>query len=73
MTAALFDSVARIAKHEAGARWIAAIGVVVDVFDSDGPIPDHAVSVESAGDRAVATEGADRRRRPGTGGHPARG
>jgi hypothetical protein len=46
VTAALFDSVARIAQHEAAARWIAAIGVVVDVFDGDGPIPDHAVSVE---------------------------
>ncbi|WP_319453012.1 phage baseplate assembly protein V [Mycobacterium sp. RTGN6] len=42
MTAALFDSVARIAQHEAAARWIAAIGVVGDGIHGD----DHAVSVE---------------------------
>ncbi len=42
----LFDSVARIARHEAGARSIAGIGVVVDVFDSDSAPPNHAVSVK---------------------------
>ena len=46
MTASLFDSVSRIARHEAAARSIAAIGVVVDVFDGDGEPPNHAVSVK---------------------------
>ena len=46
MSTALFDSVARIARHEAAARAIAAIGVVVDVFDGTGAPPDHAVSIE---------------------------
>ena len=46
MSSALFDSVARIARHEASARPIAAIGEVVDVFDaSGGPPPDHCVTV----------------------------
>jgi hypothetical protein len=38
MSAMLFDSVTRIARHEAAARSIAAIGVVVDVFDG-GAVP----------------------------------
>ncbi len=46
MSAALFDSVARIARHEAGARPTVAIGVVVDAFDGSGAVPDHAVTVE---------------------------
>jgi phage baseplate assembly protein gpV len=46
VTAALFDSVSRIARHEAAARSIAAIGAVVDVFDGDGDPPDHAVTVQ---------------------------
>lgn len=46
MTAALFDSVTRIARHEAAARSIAAIGQVVDVFDGTGTPPDHAVTVQ---------------------------
>lgn len=46
MTAALFDSVSRIARHEAAARSIAAIGVVVDVFDGTAEPPDHSVTVE---------------------------
>jgi phage baseplate assembly protein gpV len=45
MSAALFDSITRIARHEATARSIAAIGVVVDVFDGTGAPPDHAVAV----------------------------
>ncbi|PEG39723.1 hypothetical protein CQY20_09220 [Mycolicibacterium agri] len=36
----------RIARHEAAARAIAAIGVVVDVFDTNSAPPDHAVSVQ---------------------------
>lgn len=46
MSAALFDSVARIARHEAAARPGLALGVVVDTFDGGGAPPDHAVSVE---------------------------
>ena len=46
MSAALFDSVSRIARHEAAARSIAAIGQVVDVFDGTGTPPDHAVTVQ---------------------------
>jgi phage baseplate assembly protein gpV len=46
VTAALFDSVSRIARHEAAARSIAAIGEVVDVFDGTGTPPDHAVTVQ---------------------------
>lgn len=45
MTAALFDTVTRIARHEAGARSIAAIGEVVDTFDGTAAPPDHAVTV----------------------------
>jgi hypothetical protein len=43
---ALFDSVVRIARHEASARPMAAIGVVVDVFDGSALPPNHAVSVK---------------------------
>ncbi len=46
MTAALFDSVARIARHEAEARSVAAVGRVTDVFPAEGGPADHAVSVE---------------------------
>ncbi|HYQ68286.1 hypothetical protein [Actinophytocola sp.] len=46
MTAALFDSISRIARHEAAARPTAAIGTVVDVFDGTGSPKDHAVTVE---------------------------
>lgn len=46
MSAALFDSVARIARHEAAARPTVAVGVVVDTFDSGGAVADHAVTVE---------------------------
>lgn len=44
---ALFDAVARIARHEAGARSIAAIGEVTAAHDA-GPgslPPDHAVTI----------------------------
>lgn len=43
--ALLFDSIARIARHEAEARPVAAAGVVTSVFAHDGAAPDHAVSV----------------------------
>jgi uncharacterized protein involved in type VI secretion and phage assembly len=43
--AALFESVAVIARHEASARAITSAGRVVDIFPSEGQ-PDHAVSVE---------------------------
>lgn len=46
MSASLFDAVSRIARHEAAARAIAAIGVVVDVFDGGALPANHAVSVE---------------------------
>lgn len=46
MSAALYDTIARIARHEVGARATAAVGRVCDVFGSNGAPPDHAVSVE---------------------------
>jgi phage baseplate assembly protein gpV len=46
MSAALFDSISRIARHEASARAIAGIGRVTDIFPSDGELPDHAVTIE---------------------------
>jgi phage baseplate assembly protein gpV len=42
----LFDSVTRIARHEAAARPAVAIGVVRDVFDSSSEPVTHAVTVE---------------------------
>jgi phage baseplate assembly protein gpV len=46
VTAALYESVARIARHEAGARATSGIGKVVDLFPAGGALKDHAVSVE---------------------------
>lgn len=46
MSAALFDSIARIARHEARARAVAGVGKVVDIFPADSAQPDHAVTVE---------------------------
>lgn len=46
MSSALFDSVARIARHESRAQVGAAAGKVVDVFPAGGGQADHAVSVE---------------------------
>lgn len=44
---ALFDSVARIARHEVTARPTASVGVVTEAFPADpGSPPDHAVSVQ---------------------------
>jgi hypothetical protein len=45
VSAALYDAVARIARHEATARPGLALGVVVDTFDAGGAPPEHAVSV----------------------------
>lgn len=45
-TALLFNSIARIARHEAAARPVASVGKVTSVFPNDGPPADHAVSVE---------------------------
>jgi phage baseplate assembly protein gpV len=42
--ALLYDSIARIARHEAAARPIACVGVVTSLFPHEG-VPDHAVSV----------------------------
>lgn len=48
MSTALYDSISRIARHEAQARAIAAVGKVVDAFPAPAgaPYPDHAVTVE---------------------------
>ena len=48
MSTALYESISRIARHEAGARAIAGLGRVVDVFPASngGSPPDHAVTVE---------------------------
>ncbi len=46
MSGALFDSVTRIARHEAGARALPAVGVVVETYGASGAAPDHAVTVE---------------------------
>ena len=46
MNGVLFDSIARIARHEAGARAIASVGTVVDLFAANGSQTDHAVTVE---------------------------
>ena len=44
--ALLFDSVTRIARHEAAARPVASAGVVTSVFPNEGGQPDHAVTVK---------------------------
>jgi uncharacterized protein involved in type VI secretion and phage assembly len=46
VTGALFESIARIARHEAGAKAVAGVGKVVDLFVSPGAPADHAVSVQ---------------------------
>jgi len=43
---ALYDSVARIARHEAAARALTAVGTVTATHGADGAPPDHAVTVE---------------------------
>lgn len=44
--ASLFESMSRIARHEASARPFASVGKVTSLFPNDGPTPDHAVSVQ---------------------------
>ena len=46
MSAALFDSVARIARHTSEARVLPAVGKVTDTFGAGGAPADHAASVE---------------------------
>ena len=46
MSAALFESISRIARHEASARAIAAVGRVVEIHPAGGALPDHAATVE---------------------------
>ena len=46
MTSVLYDSIARIAKHEASAQPVVAVGRVVGQFESAGAGTDYAVSVE---------------------------
>jgi hypothetical protein len=45
-TALLYDSIARIARHESASRSIAAIGEVTNVYPADGAVADHAVTVK---------------------------
>lgn len=44
--ALLFDSITRIARHEAAARPVVCAGTVSNIFPNDGTTPDHAVSVK---------------------------
>ncbi|WP_437569799.1 phage baseplate assembly protein V [Sorangium sp. So ce542] len=53
MSTALFEGIARIARHESRARLIAGVGEVVDVFPADSAQADHAVSVEMRDSRLV--------------------
>lgn len=46
MSGALYDAVARVARHEADARAVASIGTVTSVHDGGGTPPDHAVTVQ---------------------------
>lgn len=46
MSAALYEAVARIARHEADARAAASVATVTAVHDGAGTPPDHAVTVE---------------------------
>lgn len=46
MSAGLFESVARIARHEAGALAMPAAGRVTDTFGAGGTPADHAATVE---------------------------
>ena len=46
MSSVLFDSISRIARHEAEARATAGVAVVVDTHLSSGAANDHAVSVK---------------------------
>jgi len=41
----LYDSITRIARHEAAARGVASVGVVVEAFPAESSPLDHAVTV----------------------------
>lgn len=45
MSGALYDAVARIARHESEARAVASVATVTAVHDGSGSAPDHAVTV----------------------------
>ncbi len=53
MSVALYDSITRIARHEAKVRAHAGVGRVVDVFPANGGQQDHAVSVEMRDSKLV--------------------
>lgn len=46
MSASLFESVTRIARHESQARAAAAVGRVTETFGGGGAVADHAATVE---------------------------
>jgi phage baseplate assembly protein gpV len=46
MSAILYDSIARIARHEANARAIAGIGIVTQAYGADSSSKDYAVAVK---------------------------
>ena len=46
MSSSLFESIARIARHESAKRPVAAIGRVVDTYGPSDNLGDYAVSVE---------------------------
>jgi len=46
VSGALFESVARIARHEAEARALPAVGRVTDTFGAEGAPADHAATVQ---------------------------
>jgi hypothetical protein len=46
VSASLFDSVTRIARHESTARALPAVGRVTETFGAGGSLPDHAATVE---------------------------
>src|SRR5262245_30021442 len=53
MSAALYDSITRIARHEVNGRAFAGVGRVVDVFPANDGQQDHAVSVEMRDSKLV--------------------
>jgi phage baseplate assembly protein gpV len=50
---ALFDSVARIVRHEVAARPVAAVGTVTEAFAAGGAAADHAVTVQLRDTRQI--------------------
>jgi uncharacterized protein involved in type VI secretion and phage assembly len=49
VSSTLFESISRIARHEAGAVATAGLGQVSEVFASQGGPPDHSVTVKMLG------------------------